>query len=312
MTIGSSRDLIRSWHDIWDTSDPSAADAIADEILAPGFADHAYPGGPPGSPGVKQRAAAARSTFPGIQTTINIRIARGDKVAVHWTAHGTRWGAYKGTPLYRGLNAVRGLEIFRISDGRLAEHWEVTDTLGMVFHRLGVFPEMGKGSRAKAMLDAAFPDLQTRVVDRIAEEDRVATRWTAEGTHLGMLLSLPPTRKRAVVTGITICRHTTGGLVEERAYFDTLALLNQLGVVPMVGLTDAGEHDVLGFAQPGQLDVILYELLEGLARRQGRALRELLHEALAHERWSADTVREGDWVPVESDGEDGGLQQADR
>ena len=41
----------------------------------------------------------------------------------------------------------------------------------------------------------AFPDLTYTIEDQIAEGDKVATRFTARGTHLGELAGHPPTGK---------------------------------------------------------------------------------------------------------------------
>jgi steroid delta-isomerase-like uncharacterized protein len=79
---------------------------------------------------------------------------------------------------------------------------------------------------------SAFPDLQMKVEEQIAEGDRVATRWSARGTHRGPLLGIDATGKEASVTGITIDRIENGEIVESWSNWDTLGLLQQLGVVP--------------------------------------------------------------------------------
>jgi steroid delta-isomerase-like uncharacterized protein len=78
----------------------------------------------------------------------------------------------------------------------------------------------------------AFPDLKVKIEEQIAERDRVATRWSARGTHRGPLLGIDPTGKESSVTGITIDRIENGKIVESWNNWDTLGLLQQLGVVP--------------------------------------------------------------------------------
>jgi steroid delta-isomerase-like uncharacterized protein len=78
----------------------------------------------------------------------------------------------------------------------------------------------------------AFPDLKVTVEEQIAEGDLVATRWTARGTHRGPFLGMEPTGKQATVTGLTIDRIENGKIVESWNNWDTLGLLQQLGVVP--------------------------------------------------------------------------------
>ena len=75
----------------------------------------------------------------------------------------------------------------------------------------------------------AFPDLQIAVDDLFAAADKVATRWTARGTHKGEFLSLAPTEKPTVVTGITIYRLVDDRIAEYWAYWDSPGLLQQLG-----------------------------------------------------------------------------------
>ncbi|MBI1885725.1 MAG: ester cyclase [Chloroflexi bacterium] len=88
-----------------------------------------------------------------------------------------------------------------------------------------------------AALRRAFPDLQITVEDQIAEGDKVVTRWTARGTHEGEFAGIPPTGKRAVMTGIYIDRFADGKLVECWTKSDDLGLLQQLGVIPVPAQT---------------------------------------------------------------------------
>lgn len=84
-------------------------------------------------------------------------------------------------------------------------------------------------------LRQAFPDLEVDVEDQIAEGDRVVTRWTARGTHLGTFRGISPTGKCGTVTGITIERVAGGKVVECWTNADDLGLLRQLGAVPEMG-----------------------------------------------------------------------------
>jgi steroid delta-isomerase-like uncharacterized protein len=79
---------------------------------------------------------------------------------------------------------------------------------------------------------AAFPDLRIAIEDQIADDDRVVTRWSAKGTHEGELMGMPATGKQATVIGITIDRIVDGRIAETWTNWDTLGMLQQLGVVP--------------------------------------------------------------------------------
>ena len=85
------------------------------------------------------------------------------------------------------------------------------------------------------MYYAAFPDLRFTVEDQIAEDDKVVTRWSSEGTHKGELMGIAPTGKHAAgVTGISIDRYSGGKFVEGWGNWDTLGLMQKLGVIPAV------------------------------------------------------------------------------
>jgi steroid delta-isomerase-like uncharacterized protein len=83
-----------------------------------------------------------------------------------------------------------------------------------------------------AALRRAFPDLELKVEDQIAEGDKVVTRWTAYGTHKSEFAGIPPTGRRVVMTGIDIDRVANGKLVECWTQSDDLSMLQQIGAVP--------------------------------------------------------------------------------
>ena len=78
----------------------------------------------------------------------------------------------------------------------------------------------------------AFPDLRLTIEQQVAEGEYVTTRWSARGTHQGDLMGIAATGKQATVTGITIDRIVDGRFVESWTNWDTLGLMQQLGVVP--------------------------------------------------------------------------------
>jgi steroid delta-isomerase-like uncharacterized protein len=78
----------------------------------------------------------------------------------------------------------------------------------------------------------AFPDLQVTIEDLIAEGDRVVSRSTYRGTHLGMFQGIPPTGRTFTIGGIDISRVVDGKVVEDWMVLDMLGMLQQLGVIP--------------------------------------------------------------------------------
>ena len=84
----------------------------------------------------------------------------------------------------------------------------------------------------------AFPDAHWHVEEMIAEGDKVVTRWTGRGTHKAELQGnppIPPTGKEVAVPGIWIHRIAGGKIVESWNVWDTLGMLQQLGVIPSSG-----------------------------------------------------------------------------
>jgi predicted ester cyclase len=73
-----------------------------------------------------------------------------------------------------------------------------------------------------------FPDITLTIEEQIAEEDRVVTRWIAQGTHLGELDDLPPTGMPCVVSGIVIWHVVDGRVREDHTVAGEATLLQQL------------------------------------------------------------------------------------
>jgi steroid delta-isomerase-like uncharacterized protein len=85
----------------------------------------------------------------------------------------------------------------------------------------------------------AFPDLRITIEEQIADDQAVATRWSAKGTQEGELMGMPASGKQATVTGITIDRIVDGRIAESWTNWDTLGMLQQLGVVPAMARATA-------------------------------------------------------------------------
>ncbi len=92
--------------------------------------------------GLEEDIAAARgwrSAFPDLVVTIEQMLAEGDRVAVFWTARGTNTGEGNGLPATGQGGEARGMTIFRLEKGRIAEEWNVMDRYGML-KQLGLLP----------------------------------------------------------------------------------------------------------------------------------------------------------------------------
>ena len=69
-------------------------------------------------------------------------MADGDKVATRKTFYGTHEGEFMGIPPSGRRGSVGLIDIVRIADGRVVEHWSMGDNLGMM-QQLGAIPQSG-------------------------------------------------------------------------------------------------------------------------------------------------------------------------
>jgi steroid delta-isomerase-like uncharacterized protein len=98
-----------------------------------------------------------------------------------------------------------------------------------------VAPGPGGMKRITADFRAAFPDLRFVVEIVIAEDEFVAARWTASGTHGGQWGAVEPTGHRATFSGVNIFRFENGRVAEIWNHRDDLGLMEQVGASVYAG-----------------------------------------------------------------------------
>ncbi len=131
---------------------------------------------------------------------------------------------------------VRRLREEAISTGNLALIDELL-TENYLYHGPSLAGEIRGIEAFKQFLlpfTKAFPDRRETISHQIAEGDMVATRFSFTGTHKGDLMGIAPTGVTVTLTGIEISRIVDGRIVEAWVDFDSLALLQQLGVFPQL------------------------------------------------------------------------------
>lgn len=111
--------------------------AIADELIAEDYAQHSVFGIPNGREAFKQFFMGFASAVPDAQFVVEDVIAEGDKVVSRFTVTGTQKGALLGIPPTEKKFTMRGIDIFRLKDGKIVEHWDAVDQLGML-QQLGI------------------------------------------------------------------------------------------------------------------------------------------------------------------------------
>ena len=92
------------------------------------------------------------------------------------------------------------------------------------------------GLAVAELYTTAFPDLAMEIVGQHAPSDDVAIlEIVARGTHTGPLGDIPPTGKSVEVVVCNVVEAVDGKVHRERDYYDSLSMLQQLGVIPAEG-----------------------------------------------------------------------------
>jgi steroid delta-isomerase-like uncharacterized protein len=114
---------------------------VVDELIADNLVDHSpfAPGQVPGRQGTLELFTMIRTAFPDLRITAEDMVAEGDKVVCRGTFSGTHKGEFMGIAPTGKQISVGVIEIMRIVGGKMVEHWNVVDNLGMM-QQLGVVP----------------------------------------------------------------------------------------------------------------------------------------------------------------------------
>jgi predicted ester cyclase len=139
----ANKALYRSLMDeVWNRRDLSAID----RYLASDFVEH-NKNLPPGAAGRKQFVTAVLAAFSDYHADVEEVVAEGDKIVarVQWT--GTQDGPFQGRPPTHRKLRFWTADFFRVADGKLAEHWDVVDSLPRAI-ALGLVPEPTQGAAA--------------------------------------------------------------------------------------------------------------------------------------------------------------------
>ena len=114
--------------------------AAADDYMDPAAVDHApWPGHPANRDGFKAGLSEMRTSFPDLAITVERMITEDDLVVAHTTMSGTHLGEFMGIAGSGKTFNVEAIDILRMKDGKIAEHWGVIDEAGMA-EQLGLAP----------------------------------------------------------------------------------------------------------------------------------------------------------------------------
>ena len=144
----ANKELVRRhFEEIWNRKDL----AVADELMAQDYVEHAVTPFGQAEPGRVSGPAAMRETaqwllaqFPDLHMTVEAIVAEGDTVAVRVLSEGTNLGPLNGVVPPTGKRfSARQSHWFRVEDGKLAEHWATREDLPAML-QLGVLQPPGR------------------------------------------------------------------------------------------------------------------------------------------------------------------------
>jgi predicted ester cyclase len=129
--------VVRRFVDEYQTG---ASDRAFAELLHPDVIDHSRPPGvAAGAAGVRQQFDGFRAAFDGFRAEILDQIAEGDRVVTRKVFRGTHSGTFQGIEPTGADVEIHVIDIVRVADGRIVEHWNVVDRLGLLA-QLGALP----------------------------------------------------------------------------------------------------------------------------------------------------------------------------
>lgn len=117
---------------------------VLDEISASDYVDHSGLAPSPGLEGTRQFFTALWAALPDLTATIHDQVAEGDKVVTRKTLTGTHKGVFMGAPATGRRISIGVIDIFRLADEKIVEHWAAIDRLELM-QQLGLAPAPGQG-----------------------------------------------------------------------------------------------------------------------------------------------------------------------
>lgn len=135
MSIEENKAQARRLYELLNAGDVEAVGGL----VSPDYEEHnPLPGQGTGREGVLDRFSMLKAGLAP-RFTIEDVVAEGDRVVVRWTNAGTHVGEFAGIPATGKAFTIGGIDIYRMADGLLCEHWDVVDQLAML-GQLGLLP----------------------------------------------------------------------------------------------------------------------------------------------------------------------------
>jgi steroid delta-isomerase-like uncharacterized protein len=119
---------------------------VLEELMLENFRDHGetFFGSPQSRDELKHGVQFAHTIFPDLHVGVEDLVGDGDYVGVRGTMRCTQQGDFMGMEATGNELSWKGIAIFRIEDGKIAERWFNSDSLTLAQH-LGVVGAIGGG-----------------------------------------------------------------------------------------------------------------------------------------------------------------------
>ena len=103
------------------------------DLFTADFVDHApWPGHSPDAAGFASGLGEIVAAFPDLRVDVRRTVAQDDMLTTHFTLSGSHLGEFMGVPASGKTFNVEAMDMLRMQDGRIAEHWGVIDAAAMM------------------------------------------------------------------------------------------------------------------------------------------------------------------------------------
>jgi len=119
---------------IFDEGFATGGTAVVDEVCSPGLIEHQFGLAGVGAEAIDHVKEAIRSVhalMPDAEITIEDSVEQGDTIWVRVHVRGTATGPFFGPPTGRPVD-ITVIDIARVVDGRIVEHWGVPDRFAIL------------------------------------------------------------------------------------------------------------------------------------------------------------------------------------
>ena len=112
---------------------------LAEDVVTADYVDHEAPSGTPAGPeGANAVLRWLRGAFNDLSYEVMDAFGTGDRVAIRLITRGTHTGEFMGKQATGRPFEIEAIHIYRIENGRVAEHWAKRDDIALA-HQIGLF-----------------------------------------------------------------------------------------------------------------------------------------------------------------------------